>query len=91
MKSRLFHVALVFVSTTTMLGVCGIISYREGRATEPLMRFLDPRLTPSIDEAFVSFPVEYALRSSEPNDVVDEGPTPFRGLDGKMPPTVEHR
>jgi hypothetical protein len=70
MKSRLVHVALVFVSTTAALGICGFLSYREGRATEPLVRFLDPRLTPSIDEAFVSFPVEYALRSTEKNDVI---------------------
>jgi hypothetical protein len=42
-------------------------------------------LTPTVDEAFVSYPVEYALRTHEPNDVVflgdstcHDGIDPFR-------------
>jgi hypothetical protein len=62
--------ALVFSCTGAVLVPCIAASYWRGRQTEPLLRFLDPRLTPTIDEAFVSYPVEYALRSDESNDVV---------------------
>ena len=57
--------ALVFSCTGAVLVPCIAASYWRGRQTEPLLRFLDPRLTPTIDEAFVSYPVEYALRSDD--------------------------
>jgi hypothetical protein len=60
----------VVVVAGTVVAVAGVTVYRVGQLAEPLMRFLDPRLAPTIDEAFVSLPVEYALRSDEANDVV---------------------
>jgi hypothetical protein len=37
------------------------------------LRFLDPRRPPTIDEAHFALPIEYALRSSEENDVIFVG------------------
>jgi hypothetical protein len=54
----------------SVVAVTGVTAYRAGQRTEPLIRFLDLRLVPTIDEAFVALPVEYALRSDEANDVV---------------------
>ncbi len=70
MKARIAPTAIVLAIATATLCSFGAVAYQHGRRTAPLARFLDPRLAPTIDEAFVSFPVEYALRADEANDVV---------------------
>jgi hypothetical protein len=70
MKARIAPAAIVLTVAAATLCSLGSASYQRGRQTAPLARFLDPRLAPTIDEAFVSFPVEYALRSDEANDIV---------------------
>jgi hypothetical protein len=53
-------------------GLC-VASYCAGRNTESELRFLDPRGAPSKGDVVVLFPVEYALRTNESNDVVFVG------------------
>jgi hypothetical protein len=65
-------VPAVFVLTVAAvaLGAIGFAAYWRGQQAEPLMRFLDARRAPTVDEAEVSCPLEYALHSEEANDVV---------------------
>jgi hypothetical protein len=71
----------------TFVGLC-VASYCAGRNTESDLRFLDPRGAPSKGDVIVLFPVEYALRTNESNDVVFVGDSTCRcGVD----PTVFQR
>jgi hypothetical protein len=70
MKGRIISIAIVLGTTSATILSLGMLSYCAGQRTPPLERFLWPGLAPTVDEAFVSFPVEYSLRSDEANDVV---------------------
>jgi hypothetical protein len=73
-------VAVTLVLAT--IGGLSLMSYCVGKSIEPELRFLEPRRPPSVDEAVVVFPVEYALRSTEKNDVVFLGDSTCRcGVD----------
>jgi hypothetical protein len=72
----------VAASALVTLGVVASISYWLGRRTEPALRFLEPRRPPTVDEAAIAHPIEYALGSREANDVVFLGDsTCFTGID----------
>jgi hypothetical protein len=70
MKSRAVPAALVLAIATVTLCAAGSAAYWRGQQSEPLTRFLDVGIAPLVDEAFLSYPVEYALRSDEANDVI---------------------
>src|ERR1700734_1639191 len=67
----------LFVVTAT-LGALFVVGYRAGREIDSDLRFLEPRRPPTNDEAIVPYPVEYALRSNEKNDVIFVGDSPCR-------------
>src|SRR5271163_608137 len=72
----------VVATALVTLGVVASISYWVGRRTEPALRFLEPRRPPTIDEAAIAHPIEYALGSHEANDVVFLGDSTCRtGID----------
>ncbi len=67
---RIRVATLVMVTVGAVFVALGSVAYHAGQQTPPRERFLWPGLPPVVDEAFVSFPVEYALRSDEVNDVI---------------------
>jgi len=68
---------LLFVVSAT-LGALFVVGYRAGREIDSDLRFLEPRRPPTNDEAIVAYPVEYALRSTEKNDVIFVGDSTCR-------------
>jgi hypothetical protein len=71
---------LTFVSAT--LGGLSAAGYCVGRGTESDLRFFEPRRAPTVDEAVITYPIEYSLRSSERNDVIFLGDSTCRcGID----------
>ncbi|HXY37884.1 MAG TPA: hypothetical protein VEI07_26895 [Planctomycetaceae bacterium] len=84
-EKRRQTLAPTLVAVTLVLATIGgfsLASYCVGRSIEPELRFLEPRRAPSVGEAIVAFPVEYALRSTEKNDVVFVGDSTCRcGVD----------
>jgi hypothetical protein len=72
---------LLFVVSVT-LSALSVVGYRAGREIDSDLRFLMPRRPPTNDEAIVAYPVEYALRSNEVNDVIFVGDSTCRcGVD----------
>src|SRR5271155_3982934 len=76
------------IAALALAAVCGALlllsgsSYCIGRATPTVLRFLEPSRAPAGDEAFVAYPVESALHSTEPNDVIFLGDSVcLHGLD----------
>ena len=71
---------LIFVAGA--LGAFSAVGYCIGRNTESELRFLEPRRAPTVDEAAIAYPIEYALRSNERNDVIFLGDSTCRcGID----------
>jgi hypothetical protein len=81
-RKRIVAIVLtVGLTFGTVGGLCAA-SYWSGRNIESELRFLEPRRAPSYGEVIVAFPVEYALHSSEQNDVVFVGDSTCRcGVD----------
>jgi hypothetical protein len=72
----------VTVSAVVTLAIVASLSYWLGRRTEPALRFLEPRRAPTVDEAVIAHPIEYALGNRESNDVVFLGDsTCLAGID----------
>jgi hypothetical protein len=72
-------VAAVFA---VLLALFGGIALRAMRAAPPALRFFDPRRSPTFDETCVVSTMDYALSSTEPNDVIFIGDSACRtGLD----------
>jgi hypothetical protein len=69
-SSRLLPAILVLAAAVIAVGVLSVAAFCAGRKIEPTLRFLDPRRAPTGDEAVLTYAVEYALHSNEPNDVV---------------------
>jgi len=64
------------------LGAFSTLGYCVGRNTETDLRFLEPRRSPTVDEAVIALPIEYSLRSSENNEVIFLGDSTCRcGID----------
>jgi hypothetical protein len=61
---------LVLLSIGVVIASCGFVACQRGQRNSALIRFLDINLAPLVDEAFVTYPVEYSLRSTEYNDVI---------------------
>jgi len=68
--SRIAPVLLMLIVTTSTIAAFAGVSYWAGSRTEPLLRFLDGSRAPTIDEAIIAYPMEYALHSTEANDVI---------------------
>jgi hypothetical protein len=70
------------------MGALSAASYCVGRNIDFELRFLEPRRPPTFDEATIAYPIEYALRSNEKNDVIFLGDSTCRfGVD---PVCFEH-
>jgi hypothetical protein len=81
-RSRIAPSLLVFVIAAGTVSVVAVLAYRVGRQTDSDLRFLEPRRAPTFDEATIALPIEYALRSSEKNDVIFVGDSCCRtGID----------
>lgn len=71
---------LAWVSVT--LCMFSALGYFVGRNTPAELRFLEPRRAPTMDEAIITYPVEYSLRSQEKNDAIFVGDSTCRsGID----------
>jgi hypothetical protein len=71
---------LATIASTLLLFSAG--SYCIGRSTPTALRFLELGRAPTGDEAFATYPVEYALHSTEANDVIFLGDSVcLHGLD----------
>jgi hypothetical protein len=81
-RKRITLAALVLGLTAGTCGLLSVSAYRLGRNTESDLRFLEPRRPPTVDEAVIALPIEYALRSDERNDVIFLGDSACRcGID----------
>jgi hypothetical protein len=67
---RISPTLLVLACTTLMVGILVFVTYRWGAATDTEMRFLFTWLAPDIDDASALCPVEYALRTTDRNEVI---------------------
>jgi hypothetical protein len=83
--SRSFDISLailVLASTSATLGILGLVSYRIGLAENTELRFFGTGTRPNVDWATAACPVEYALRTTDTNDIVFLGDSTCRtGLD----------
>ncbi|HEV8000902.1 MAG TPA: hypothetical protein VGP63_13545 [Planctomycetaceae bacterium] len=80
--SRFRPSLLVLAVCVATFGGLVAIAYSGGRRLESEMRFLDQGRAPTSDEAFAACPIEYALHSTEANDVVFLGDSVCRyGID----------
>jgi hypothetical protein len=82
-SSLRISLALAVMATTTLaLAIFAIVSYGIGRGRNTEQRFFYSWIAPTLDEATVVCPVEYALRTDDKNDVVFVGDSTCRtGLD----------
>ena len=81
-RQRIAPTAFVLAITAGIAGTMSAASYCVGRSTDSELRFFEPRRSPTIDEALVACPIEYALRSDERNDVIFLGDSTSRaGID----------
>jgi hypothetical protein len=81
-RQRIAPILLMLALVVATLGGLSGASYRAGKNTESDLRFLDPRRAPSVGEAVVAYPIEYALRTNERNDVIFVGDSTCRcGVD----------
>src|SRR5580704_11538747 len=79
---RIGPMLLMLAFVGAMLGVFSTLGYCVGRNTESDLRFLEPRRPPTVDEAAISYPIEYSLRTNEKNDVIFLGDSTCRcGID----------
>src|SRR5580700_10538509 len=67
---RIASATLVLALATGISGGLSAASYCVGRNTEAELRFFEPWRPPTVDEALVACPIEYALRSNDRNDVI---------------------
>ncbi len=61
---------LTMFTAITALGVIIPVFAYVGTHTETDLRFLEPRRAPTFDEAVIALPIEYAVHSTEYNDVI---------------------
>ena len=84
-QERSFGIApalAVAASALVTLALVMSLTYWLGRRTETSLRFLEPRRPPTVDEAVIAHPIEYALDNHESNDVVFLGDsTCLAGID----------
>ncbi len=76
--ARIAPTLVLFFVVAATLGALSLVGYRAGRKMDSDLRFLEPRRSPTNDEAIVAHPVEYALRSNEENDVIFVGDSTCR-------------
>jgi hypothetical protein len=80
--SRCFPAILVLAMAAATVGTLGGIAYSTGKSLDAELVFFEPNRAPTIDEAMLLCPVEYALRSTEENDVIFLGGSSCRcGID----------
>jgi hypothetical protein len=70
--ARIAPVFVVWMSVFVTLAALSGAAYQRGNRTDPVLRFLGS-WKPTIDEARIVCPIEYALRSDEMNDVIFVG------------------
>ncbi len=75
---RIVPTALVMALAGGTLGALSAAGYCIGQDIDSDLRFLEPRRVPTYDEAALSYPVEYALRTNEKNDVIFLGDSTCR-------------
>lgn len=81
-RARIAPTLLSLTLVLVAVGMLGAVGYRAGRGIDSDLRFLEPLRSPTNDEALVAYPVEYALRSDEANDVIFVGDSTCRcGID----------
>jgi hypothetical protein len=81
-SSRLVVAALFLAVGVVTFSAISTAAYWAGRGVPTDLRFLESNRAPTRDEAFVACPVEYALHSSEANDVIFLGDSVcLHGLD----------
>jgi hypothetical protein len=61
-----------------MLAINSVIGYCAGRSIDTALRFLTPGRAPTPEEAVAIYPIEYALQTKEPNDVLFLGDSTCR-------------
>jgi hypothetical protein len=61
------------------LGAMSALAYCVGRNIPAELRFFEPRRAPTVDEAVITYPIEYSLGSHEQNDVIFLGDSTCRG------------
>jgi len=69
-RSRLKTSLLALVSAIAVSAILSAVCYATGRRLDPELIFLDPRRQPTVNEAIYAAMAEYALKSSERNDVL---------------------
>ena len=79
---RIAPTVLVLALVGSALGALSAAGYCVGQDIDSDLRFFEPRRVPTFDEAAISFPIEYALRTNETNDVIFVGDSTCRcGID----------
>jgi hypothetical protein len=79
---RIASTALVMTLAGGTLAALSGAGYYVGQNIDSDLRFLEPRRVPTFDEAAISSPIEYALRTNEKNDVIFVGDSTCRcGID----------
>jgi hypothetical protein len=80
--SRFFPAILVLAMAAATVGTLGGIAYSTGKSLDTELIFFEPNRAPTVDEAMLLCPIEYALRSTEENDVIFLGGSSCRcGID----------
>jgi hypothetical protein len=77
-RQKIAAISLMLALVLATFGALCAASYRAGRSIESDLRFLEPRRAPTLDEALIAYPTEYALRSNEKNDVIFLGDSTCR-------------
>jgi hypothetical protein len=75
---RIAFTLLVLAVTVATLASLAALAYRAGAAINTELRFFSTWVPPSLDDASAVCPVEYALRTSEANDVIFLGDSTCR-------------
>ena len=77
-RHRITCTTLVLVVAALVSSILSALGYCVGTNTESNLHFFEPRRPPTLDEACVACPVEYALHSNEANDVIFIGDSTCR-------------
>ncbi|HXY34986.1 MAG TPA: hypothetical protein VEI07_12215 [Planctomycetaceae bacterium] len=81
-RARIAPTLVMLALVCATLGALSAAGYTAGRGIDSDLRFLEPRRSPTVDEALLAYPVEYALRSDEKNDAIFVGDSTCRcGID----------
>jgi hypothetical protein len=77
-KGTIYASLIVSCFAVAMLAGTSVVAYCAGRSIDTELRFLTPKRAPTPEEAATIYPIQYAIETSERNDVIFIGDSACR-------------